>query len=39
MPSDALGIAIQALAFTLVIVAALVTPPPLRAAEAHAQAA
>ena len=37
MPSDTLGIAIQALAFTLVIVAALVTPPPMRAAEANAQ--
>jgi hypothetical protein len=34
-----LGIAVQALAFTLVIVAALVTPPPLRAAEANAQPA
>ena len=33
MPSDALGIAIQAFAFFLVVVAALVTPPPLRAAE------
>ena len=39
MPSDAVGIAIQAVAFTLVIVAALVTPPPLRAAEANAQPA
>jgi drug/metabolite transporter (DMT)-like permease len=39
MPSDMLGIAVQALAFTLVIVAALVTPPPLRAAEANAQPA
>ncbi|HEX2265840.1 MAG TPA: hypothetical protein VHH14_06120 [Solirubrobacterales bacterium] len=39
MPSDALGIALQAFAFTLVIVAALVTPPPLRAAEANAQPA
>jgi drug/metabolite transporter (DMT)-like permease len=39
MPSDALGIAIQAVAFTLVVVAALVTPPPLRAAEANAQPA
>jgi drug/metabolite transporter (DMT)-like permease len=36
MPGDALGIAVQALAFMLVIVAALVTPPPVRAAEAHA---
>jgi drug/metabolite transporter (DMT)-like permease len=39
MPSDTLGIAIQALAFTLVVVAALVTPPPMRAAEANAQPA
>jgi drug/metabolite transporter (DMT)-like permease len=39
MPSDALGIAIQAVAFTLVVAAALVTPPPLRAAEANAQPA
>jgi drug/metabolite transporter (DMT)-like permease len=39
MPSDTLGIVIQALAFTLVIVAALVTPPPMRAAEANAQPA
>jgi drug/metabolite transporter (DMT)-like permease len=33
MPSDALGIALQAFAFALVVVAAIVTPPPLRAAE------
>jgi drug/metabolite transporter (DMT)-like permease len=39
MPSDALGIALQAFAFTLVVVAALVTPPPMRAAEANAQPA
>jgi drug/metabolite transporter (DMT)-like permease len=39
MPSDALGIVIQALAFTLVVVAALVTPPPMRAAQANAQPA
>ena len=39
MPTDTLGIAIQALAFTLVVVAALLTPPPLRAAEANAQPA
>jgi drug/metabolite transporter (DMT)-like permease len=39
MPSDAVGIAIQAFAFTLVVVAALVTPPPMRAAEANAQPA
>jgi drug/metabolite transporter (DMT)-like permease len=36
MPGDTLGIALQALAFVLVIVAALVTPPPIRAAEANA---
>jgi hypothetical protein len=36
MPSDALGIIIQAFAFVLVIVAALVTPPPIRAAAANA---
>jgi drug/metabolite transporter (DMT)-like permease len=36
MPGDAVGIALQALAFVLVIVAALVTPPPVRAAEANA---
>jgi hypothetical protein len=39
MPSDTLGIAVQAFAFTLVVVAALVTPPPMRAAEANAQPA
>ena len=36
MPSDALGIALQALAFTLVVVAAVLVPPPMRAAEANA---
>jgi drug/metabolite transporter (DMT)-like permease len=36
MPSDTLGIAVQAFAFVLVILAALVTPPPVRAAEANA---
>jgi drug/metabolite transporter (DMT)-like permease len=36
MPSDTVGIAVQAFAFVLVIVAALVTPPPIRAAEANA---
>jgi drug/metabolite transporter (DMT)-like permease len=36
MPSDTIGIAVQALAFVLVVVAALVTPPPVRAAEANA---
>jgi len=39
MPSDTLGIVLQAFAFTLVIVAALVTPPPMRAAEANARPA
>ncbi len=39
MPKDVLGIVIQAVAFTLVVVAALVTPPPMRAAEANAQPA
>jgi drug/metabolite transporter (DMT)-like permease len=38
IPSDALGIAVQVLAFVLVIVAALVTPPPMRAARANATA-
>src|ERR671914_1128255 len=36
MPTDALGIAVQGVAFTLVVVAALVTPPPVRAAAANA---
>ncbi len=36
MPSDALGIIVQAFAFVLVVVAALVTPPPIRAAAANA---
>jgi drug/metabolite transporter (DMT)-like permease len=39
MPSDFIGIAVQAFAFMLVIVAAIVTPPPMRAAEANAQPA
>src|SRR4051794_33930044 len=39
MPSDTVGIAVQAFAFVLVVVAALVTPPPMRAADAHAHAA
>lgn len=39
MPSDALGMVVQAFAFVLVIVAAMVTPPPMRAAEAGAAAA
>jgi hypothetical protein len=34
MPRDTVGIAVQAFAFALVVVAALVTPPPMRAAEA-----
>jgi hypothetical protein len=34
MPSDALGIAVQALAFVLVIVASALTPAPVRAAQA-----
>jgi drug/metabolite transporter (DMT)-like permease len=38
MPSDTLGMAVQALAFVLVVVAALVTPPPVRAAHANAHA-
>ena len=36
MPSDTLGILLQVLAFSLVVVAALVTPPPMRAAESRA---
>src|SRR4051794_15561297 len=36
MPGDTVGIAVQAFAFVLVVVAALVTPPPIRAAEANA---
>jgi drug/metabolite transporter (DMT)-like permease len=36
MPTDTLGIILQALAFTMVILAALVTPPPVRAAAANA---
>ena len=36
MPGDALGIVVQALAFTMVVVAALLTPPPVRAAAANA---
>ena len=37
MPRNAVGIVVQAFAFVLVIVAALVTPPPVRAASAHVQ--
>jgi drug/metabolite transporter (DMT)-like permease len=36
MPNDTLGMAVQALAFILVVVAAIVTPPPVRAAAANA---
>ena len=39
MPGDAVGIALQMFAFVLVIVAALIVPPPLRAAEATARIA
>jgi drug/metabolite transporter (DMT)-like permease len=36
MPSDTIGIVLQGFAFTLVVIAALVTPPPVRAAAANA---
>jgi len=36
MPTDTLGIVLQGFAFALVVVAALVTPPPVRAAAANA---
>jgi drug/metabolite transporter (DMT)-like permease len=36
MPADTLGIVLQGLAFAMVVVAALVTPPPMRAAAANA---
>jgi drug/metabolite transporter (DMT)-like permease len=36
MPGDALGIVVQACAFVLVCLAAVVTPPPVRAAAANA---
>jgi drug/metabolite transporter (DMT)-like permease len=39
MPGDTLGIALQMFAFVLVVVAALIVPPPFRAAEANAQPA
>jgi hypothetical protein len=39
LPSDALGIAVQALAFILVIVASALTPAPVRAAEGRSAAA
>jgi hypothetical protein len=35
MPGNALGIAAQAVAFTLVVIAALLVPPPVRAAAAN----
>jgi drug/metabolite transporter (DMT)-like permease len=36
MPTDTLGMVLQGVAFTMVILAALVTPPPVRAAAANA---
>src|SRR3954468_18509190 len=36
MPGDVLGVVLQILAFAMVVVAALVTPPPMRAASANA---
>ena len=36
MPADVLGIVVQIFAFVMVVVAALVTPPPVRAAAANA---
>ena len=36
MPADLLGIVVQVLAFAMVVAAALVTPPPVRAAAANA---
>ena len=36
MPGDTLGIVVQATAFVLVVVAAMLVPPPMRAAESHA---
>ena len=38
MPTDTVGICVQAFAFVLVIAAALLTPPPVRAAAANAPA-
>jgi drug/metabolite transporter (DMT)-like permease len=35
MPSDTVGICVQAFAFVLVVVAAILTPPPVRAAAAN----
>jgi hypothetical protein len=37
IPGDALGVVVQGLAFTLVIVAAILTPAPLRVAAAEAR--
>src|SRR4051794_19842581 len=39
MPGDTLGMAVQVFAFALVIIAALIVPPPMRAAAANAQPA
>ena len=36
MPADTVGIVLQVVAFTLVVVASLLTPPPVRAAAANA---
>ena len=36
MPGDTLGIVVQLVAFTLVVIAAMLVPPPLRAAQANA---
>ncbi len=36
MPADALGIVVQVCAFVMVCVAAVLTPPPVRAAAANA---
>jgi hypothetical protein len=38
MPAGTVGICVQAFAFVLVIAAALLTPPPVRAATANAPA-
>ncbi len=37
MPSDTLGLVLQVAAFTMVVLAALLTPPPMRAAAANAR--
>jgi hypothetical protein len=39
MPHHTVGVVVQAFAFVLVILAALVTPAPVRAARANAQPA